>query len=161
MIGLAAVYEATGDEAYRRGMERIFQAVRQTQGADGGWSMELLFNKGFCPFQNAVCLVGIGRYHECTGDPDAREVFLKGIEFLSGDAMRFPDGSWVYVTSPDYRSTYDSDVPAEPFGYAYQLTGDAEPIRRVLAGRMGSLDLRASLRFLWAADEAGLLAEGG
>ena len=159
LIGLAAAYEATGDEVYRRAMRRIFEAVRETQCENGGWSMELLFNTGFCPFQNAVCLVGIGRYHECSGDEEAREVFLKGIEFLAGDAMRFPDGSWVYVTSPDYRSTYDSDVPAEPFGYAYRLTGDGEPIRLVLEGRLGSLDLRASPRFLWAAHTAGLLGD--
>ena len=160
LIGLSAVFEHTLDDRYREAMRRIFEAVRRAQHDNGGWSMELFFNRGFCPFQNAVCLTGLARYHEATGDPEAAEVFLNGARFLAGDDMRFPDGAWVYVTSHDYRSTYYGDSPVEPFGYAYHLTEDAEMIRKVLAGWAGNLDLRASPRFMWAADKAGLLRDG-
>ena len=70
-----------------------------------------------------------------------------------------PDGSWVYVTTPDYRNTYRSDTPLEPFGYAYRVTGDRGLVETGLKGWTRSLDLRASLRFLWAADRAGLLED--
>ncbi|MDA0746547.1 MAG: hypothetical protein O2954_08500 [bacterium] len=159
LIGLAAVYEATGEEKYRLAMRSIFEAVRDAQHKNGGWSMELFFNTGFCPFQNAVCLTGLGRYHETTGDEEARDVFLKGMRFLAGKEMRFPDGAWIYVTSHDYRSSYYSDSPVEPFGYAYRLTRDKTLIQQVLRGWTRNLDLRASPRFLWAAHEAGLLED--
>lgn len=159
LIGLAAVYEATGDERYRRAMRRVFEALRGAQEANGGWSMELGFHIGHCPFQVGIGLTGIGRYHEATGDEEARDAFLKGMAFLAGEGMRFPDGAWVYATTPDYRITYRSDTPLEPFGYAYRITGDRGLIEAGLRGWMRGLDLRASLRFLWAADKAGLLED--
>jgi len=160
LIGMAAVYEATGDPRFGEGMRRIFEAVRTAQDPGGGWSIELFFNKGFCPFQIAVCLTGLARYHESTGDREVVDVFLRGIEFLAGEAMRFPDGAWMYITTHDYRSTYYSDCPLEPFGYAYKISGNKDLIQKALKGWTRSLDLRASPRFLWAADHAGLLEDG-
>ena len=159
LIGMAAVFEHTGDERYSSAMRRIFEAVRNARHENGGWSMELFFNRGFCPFQNAICLTGLARYHAATGDPEAAGVFLDGALFLAGDDMRFADGSWTYVTSHDYRATYYGDSPVEPFGYAYLLSKDRDMIRKVLAGWTGNLDLRASPRFLWAADQAGMLED--
>lgn len=159
LIALSAVYEATGDDRYRRAMRRIFEALAAAQGPEGGWSMELGFHTGHCPFQVGIGLTGVGRYHEVTGDGEAREVLLRGMAFLAGDGMRFPDGAWVYATTPDYRLTYRSDTPLEPFGYAYRITGDRRLIEAGLRGWTQSLDLRASLRFLWAADKAGLLED--
>ncbi len=159
LIALAAVYEATGDDRYRVAMRRVFEAMRAAQDPAGGWSMELGFHVGHCPFQMGVGLTGVGRYHEVTDDAAAREVFLKGVAFLAGDAMRFPDGAWVYVTTPDYRNTYRSDTPLEPFGYAFRITKDRGLVEAGLKGWTRSLDLRASLRFLRAADEAGLLED--
>jgi len=161
LIGMAAVYEATGDERYRRAMRQIFEALRQAQHDNGGWPIELFFHLGFSPLHLGICLTGLARYHEVCGDEEVLPVFLKGMEFLAGDAMRFPDGAWAYVTAPEYRSTYSSDIPLEPFGYAYWLTRDPRLIAAALRGWTGSLDLRASLRFLWAADAAGLLQEDG
>jgi hypothetical protein len=159
LIGLAALYEATGDDRYRAGMRRIFEAVREAQSEEGGWPMELVFNQALCRFQISICLSGLARYHACSGDEDAKQVYLKGMEFLAGEAMRFPDGSWIYATAPDYRATFYLDFPLEPFGYAYDLTGDRGLIERALRGWTRNLDLRASLRFLWAADAAGLLQD--
>lgn len=159
LIGMAAVYEATGDERYCRAMRQIFEAVRQAQHDNGGWSIELFFNVGFSPLHLGICLSGLARYHEACGDEDVRQVFDKGIEYLAGDEMRFPDGAWTYVTTPEYEGTYYSDTPVEPFGYAFKLTQDKQLIAQVLRGWAASLDLRASLRFLWAADAAGLLED--
>ncbi len=159
LIGMSAVYEATGDCRYRHAMHQIFQALRQAQGEDGGWPIELLYHTGFCPFQIAVCLTGLARYHEVSASDEVRQLFLKGMEFLAGDAMRFPDGAWTYVTTPDYRMTYRSASPLEPFGYAYHLTGDQRLLEQALRGWTGELDLRASPRFLWAAHAAGLLVD--
>jgi hypothetical protein len=141
-------------------MRRIFEAVKAAQHENGGWQIELFFNKGFCPFQIAVCLTGLARYHESTSDDDALDVFLQGIEFLGGDTMRFPDGTWMYITTHDYRSTYYSDSPLEPFGYAYHISKNDDLIRKALKGWTRSLDLRATPRFLWAAHHAGLLQDG-
>ena len=154
---MAAVYEATGDQRYRRAMRQVFEAVREAQHDNGGWSIELCFNVGFSPLHLGICLTGLARYHEVCGDEEVRHVFDKGIEFLAGDEMRFPDGSWKYVTAPEYESTYYSDTPVEPFGYAYELTQDKHTIQQVLRGWSANLDLRSTLRFLWAADAAGLL----
>jgi len=159
LIGMAAVYEATGDERYRRAMRRIFEAVREAQHDNGGWSIELFFNVGFSPLHLGICLTGLARYHEACGDEEVRQVFDKGIEYLAGDGMRFPDGAWTYVTTPEYEGTYYSDTPVEPFGYAYQLTQDKEQIAQVLRCWNANLDLRGSLRFMWAADAAGLLKD--
>ena len=160
LIGLAAVYEATGVDRYRQAMRRIFTAVRNAQHANGGWSMELFFHTGFCPFQIAVCLTGLARYHETCDDEDVRDVFLKGIAFLAGNAMRFPDGAWTYVTAPEYRGTYTGDSPTEPLAYAYHLTADKHPLRQTLKGWTRNLDLRASPRYLWALHTADLLEDG-
>ena len=159
LIGMSAVYEATGDTQYCHAMHGIFEALSHTQGEDGSRPIELLYHTGYCPFQIAVCLTGLARYHEACGSEEVRDVFLKGMQFLAGDAMRFPDGAWTYVTTPDYRMTYRSASPLEPFGYAYQLTGDRGLIEQALRGWTGELDLRASLRFLWAAHAAGLLED--
>jgi len=157
LIGMSAVFEATGDTRYSRAMDGIFEALSRAQHEEGGWPIELLYHTGFCPFQIAVCLTGLARYHEVCGGDKSREVFLAGMEFLAGDAMRFPDGAWTYVTTPDYRMTYGSASPLEPFGYAYHLTGDPRFLKQALRGWSGELDLRASPRFLWAAQAAGLL----
>ncbi len=161
LIGMAAVYEATGDRRYLQAMREIAAALRQAQHADGGWPIELLYHTGFCPFQIAVCLTGLARYHQISGDAAARETFLRGLRFLAGDAMRFADDAWVYVTTPDYRSTYAGASPLEPFGYGYALTGDRDMLRQVVRGWAGELDLRAAPRFLWALDAAGLLEPAG
>jgi len=159
LIGMAAVYEATGDERYRGAMREIFAALRRAQHDSGGWSIELFFNVGFSPLHLGICLTGLARYHEACGDEEVLEVFARGMEFLAGDEMRFPDGAWTYVTTPEYQGTYYSDTPVEPFGYAYLLTQDKRLVEQALRGWTGSLDLRASLRFLWAADAAGLLRD--
>ena len=159
LIGMAAVFEATGDERYRVAMGGIAAALRRAQGPDGSWPIELLYNRGYCPFQIAVCLTGLGRYCEVCEDEETREVFLKGMDFLAGEAMRFPDGAWIYVTSPDYRVTYAGSSPLEPFAYAYELTEDRELIAQAMRGWSGEMDLRASPRFLWAAEAAGLLQD--
>lgn len=161
LIGMAAVYEATGNERYRRAMRQIFKALRQAQHDNGGWSIELFFHVGFSPLHLGICLTGLARYYEACGDEEVLPVFFKGMEFLAGDGMRFPDGTWTYVTTPEYRSTYYSDTPLEPFGYAYRLKPDPRFLQAALRGWTSSLDLRASLRFLWAADAAGLLQDEG
>ena len=160
LIGMAAVFEATGDHRFLEGMRSVFEAVRAAQHDNGGWSIELFFNEGFCPFQIGVCLTGLARYHEATDDEEALDVFLRGIEFLGGEAMRFPDGTWMYITTNDYRSTYYSDSPLEPFGYAYHVSKNSKLIEKALKGWTRSLDLRATPRFLWAAHHAGLLQDG-
>jgi hypothetical protein len=159
LIGMTAVYEATRDERYRQAMRLIFEAVREAQHDNGGWSMELFFNVGFSPLHLGICLAGLARYHEACDDEEALAVFNKGIDYLAGDEMRFADGAWMYVTTPEYQGTYYSDTPVEPFGYAYKLTQDKQVIEQVLRGWCASLDLRASLRFLWAADASGLLQD--
>ena len=141
-------------------MRSVFEAVRAAQHDNGGWSIELFFNEGFCPFQIGVCLTGLARYHEATDDEEALDVFLRGIEFLGGEAMRFPDGTWMYITTNDYRSTYYSDSPLEPFGYAYHVSKNSKLIEKALKGWTRSLDLRATPRFLWAVHQAGLLQDG-
>ena len=104
-------------------------------------------------------MTGLARYHEACGDEEVLPVFRQGIEFLAGDEMRFPDGTWLYVTTPEYRGTYYSGTPLEPFGYAYKLIPDKRLLKQVLRGWTGTLDPRASPRFLWAADAAGLLQD--
>ena len=153
LIGLSAVYEATGEEKYRRAMGKVVEALRDAQHENGGWPIVLWFNVAYCPFQMSVALTGLMRYHQVTGDEEAKEVFLKGMKFLAGEEMRFPDGAWMYVSAPEYRATYYADGPLEPFGYAYQLTGDKTYIDQGLISFGRGFDLRASLRFMYWADQ--------
>ena len=159
LIGLAAAYEATGERRYLDAMTKVARALAAAQHENGGWPIVLRFNVGYCPFQVGVALTGLMRYHQITGDEEIEQVFLKGMEFLAGDEMRFADGTWVYVTSPEYRGSYYSATPLEPFGHAYKLTGNSWYIKQGLIHHGRSFDLRASPRFLYWADRARLLKD--
>ena len=159
LIGLAAVYEATGEERYLDAMTTVARALAAAQRENGGWPIVLRFNEGYCPFQMGIALTGLMRYHQVTGDEEIEQVFLKGMDFLAGDEMRFADGTWIYVTSPEYRGSYYSSTPLEPFGYAYELTKNPWYIRQGLIHHGRSFDLRASLRFLYWVDRARVLRD--
>ena len=157
LIGLSAVYEATGEEKYLKGIQKVAQALIEAQHENGGWPIVFWFHVGYCPFQIGIALTGLMRAHQLTGDEAIQRAFLKGMDFLAGEAMRFPDGAWCYVTAPEYRSSYTSHTPLEPFGYAYALTRNPWYIQQGLIHYGEGLDLRADLRFLYWADRGGML----
>jgi hypothetical protein len=171
LIGLLAVYEATREERYLAACREIVEAVAAFQREDGNWTMELGFHQGVAPLQTGTLLTGLMHYHRVTGEDRGREIFLRGIDgFLA--AARYPDGAFMYVTTPGYRQIYYSGMTLESFGYAYHLTGDAAYLHAGLSTlRHGLFDAahgggpslgghwRGILRFMYWCDQAGVLRD--
>lgn len=174
LIALTALYEFTGETRYLEGCRRIVSSVAAAQRPEGYWTIMLGFAPAFCPWQNTVLLTGLGRFHQLTGDSQARALFLTGMRAVV-ELGRHPDGAFMYIDAPDYRWSYYSGLTREPFGYAYHLTGEViflkaalhranrwfwatDPGRGPANGNHISA-WRGHMRFLYWADRAGLLKD--
>jgi len=176
LIALTALYEATGEQRWLDGCRSIVQALAAAQGDDGGWGLRLGWYRGLSALHLGIVLTGLSRFHELTGDTQARQTLLAAADGLL-DHCRFADGGMIYVDAPGYRHNFYSGVALESLGYVSQLTGDLRYLRAGLVGHrvaLGAFGLRGvssligttladwwrgNLRFMYWADKAGLLTD--
>jgi len=173
LIALSALYEATGEARWLAGARQIVDALLAAQGEDGGWDMWFGWRRCLSALHLGITLTALSRYHALTGEARVRAALLRAADALVARCA-FPEGVLIYVDAPGYRWNYYSGVAFEALGYAWALTDDlrylraarlahrralARDRRRPLNGA-GLADLwRGTLRYLYWAERAGLLAD--
>ena len=177
LIGLLALYEATGEERWMEGCRRIVDNLLATQHEDGAWGMTLGWHRALSALHLGITLTGLSLYHQRSGDERVRESLIRVADALL-DHASYPDGGLKYVTAPGHRRDYYSGVEIESLGYVWELTGD---IRYLEAGWLGhrytlgawgpgvvatsskavplASPWRGNLRYMFWADKAGLLTD--
>ncbi|MDD5672499.1 MAG: glycoside hydrolase family 127 protein, partial [Candidatus Omnitrophica bacterium] len=109
--GDVLLFEATGDDRYKRGADRIIDLLLRAQRPDG--SFLEIYNpkkKTWSGQPNNLFMAGntVGaliRYHELTQDADVKEMFLKLVRYLAKDEEAGP-------------------MVLHGLAYAYLMTGD-------------------------------------
>ena len=172
LLLLSVMYDDTGEKKYLDGVKNIIESLKKIQMENGSFPITFGPWKAASPFHNAIVMEALGRYYDFTGDPEAKEIFMKCIDSTLRD-MEFPDGEAIYVTHPDYRSPYMS-MNWGGFQYGYIFTGDTKylkfPYPMVMAqiksrnfGSLGegalSVPVRGMFFYLYYADKAGLLED--
>jgi hypothetical protein len=172
LLILTIMYDETGNPSYLAGARRIVDGFASIQLANGSFPITIGPYVAAAPLHNAIAMEALGRYQALTGDAKAKEVFLRCIDSTLRD-LTFPDGDFVYITHPDYRSGYAS-MPWGGFHFGYVFTGDTKYllfpyplIMRQLKGHSfgtsgeGALSypLRGILFYLYHADKAGILRD--
>jgi hypothetical protein len=176
IIGMLALYEATGEHKWMDACQRVLDALLPAQHEDGGWGLRLGWYRGLAPMQLGITLTGLAQYHQRTGDERVRESLIRLADALC-DHATYPDGALMYITVPGHRWNYYSGLEFESLGYVWELTGDTRYLevgwlghRRALGGwglwagtSTRTLSLaspwRGNLRYMYWADQAGLLTD--
>jgi len=176
LIALTALHEATGESRWLAGARRVTEALLDAQGDDGGWGLWLGWCRGLSALHLGIAMTGLTRYHQLTGDERAREGLIRAADALL-DHCSFPDGGMTYVAARGYRRSYYSGVAFESLGYVWHLTGDRRYLQAGWVGHrhaLGSWGLRGissltgtaladwwrgNLRYMYWADQAGLLTD--
>jgi len=177
LLLLTMVYDETGNSKYIEEAKGIVRDLKSIQLDNGGFPITLGPYVATTPFQDSITMEALGRYHAVTKDAEAKDVFLRCAEHVVGGSS-FPDGEWIYITHPDYRSGYTS-TQWGGFHFAYIFTGEKRflefpfPLimRQLRLNQLGlnggfargegalSYPLRGILFYLYWADEAGLLKD--
>jgi hypothetical protein len=173
-VAFVTLYQTTHEDRFLAAARKIVYALKDFQQPDGSFPMVLGFYQGSAPLQSSIAMIALMRYHQCTGDPVVRDLFLRGLDSILRD-LRFPDGEFMYITAPDYRS--GCTFPVEAFGYGYALTGDRRyltavwpNLRSVLLGYLQSrvsvqgegalcYDWRGLFSYLYWGRRAGILED--
>ncbi|MCE5251267.1 hypothetical protein LLG96_13705 [bacterium] len=166
------MYDETGDNRYLEGARRIVKGLKEIQLENGSFPITIGPYVAAAPLHNTIVMEALGRYHALTGDGEAREILMRCIDSTLDD-LRFPDGEFIYITHPDYRSGYTS-MQWGGFHYGYLFTGDTKyldaPYPLIMSqlksrnfGVYGegalSYPLRGMLFYLNYADKAGILRD--
>ena len=172
MLILAVMYDETGNPAYLAGARRIADGLASIQMENGSFPITIGPYEAAAPLHNAIAMEALGRYHTLTGDAKAKEIFMRCIGSTLRD-LTFPDGDWMYITHPDYRSGYVS-MPWGGFHFGYVFTGNKKYLlfpyplimRQLKSHNFGtsgegalSYSLRGILFYLQQADKAGILQD--
>ena len=123
LIALTALAEATSEPRFLDACRRIVEQIAPAQQPGGYWPIMIGFRPAFCPWQNTILMTGLARFHQLSGDPLAKRLFLSGMQTILEQGC-LPEGSFFYIDAPEYRWSYYAGIVREPFGYAYHLTGD-------------------------------------
>ncbi len=117
LVGLCALYEATGRQGYLEAARRCAAYLLRTQNQDGSWfarspgaldqaaGFERTVGAGENIFSDkggvsqSVVLRGLMRFHQVTGDDDVAQAFLQGVAFMvnrsrTEDGKGFADSTW-------------------------------------------------------------------
>ena len=172
LLILAVMYDETGNQAYREGARKIVDGFASIQMENGSFPIAIGPYEASAPLHNAIAMEALGRYHSLTGDAKAREIFMRCIDSTLRD-LTFPDGEFMYINHPDYRSGYVS-MPWGGFHFGYVFTGNKKYLlfpyplimRQLKSHGFGtsgegalSYSLRGILFYLQQADKAGILRD--
>lgn len=172
LLILTVMYDETSDERYLDGARRIVQGLEDLQLPNGSFPITFGPRVSAAPLHNAIVMEALGRYHALTDDETAKDIYMRCIESTFRD-LRFPDGEFMYVDHPDYRSGYTS-MPWGGFHFAWLYTGDKTwlesvyplIVRQLKQRNFGvygegalSYQLRGMLFYLTHADRAGILED--
>ena len=107
LLIMTVMYDETRDERYLDGARKIVQGLEELQLPNGSFPITFGPRVSAAPLHNAIVMEALGRYHALTGDEKAKDIYMRCIESTLRD-LRFPDGEFMYVDHPDYRSGYTS-----------------------------------------------------
>jgi hypothetical protein len=168
----SVMYDETGDKRYLEGARKIVEGLREIQLENGSFPITIGPYAASAPLHESIVMEALGRYHAVTGDAEAKNIYMRCIDSLLNN-LRFPDGDFIYITHPDYRSGYTS-MPWGGFHFGYLYTGDKKyleaPFPLIMNqlksrnfGSFGegalSYPLRGMLFYLYHADRAGILKD--
>ncbi len=136
LIALMYAYEYTLDKKYLDAAKKVVSICAREQVKEtGAW----VYSGGClddptCPigksFMVALTLTGIQRYHKATGDPLAKESFLKGLDWAIDALWDERVGGFRYIDAP-HDDLLQVQAPGsfanhmmEPLAYGYKITGN-------------------------------------
>ena len=124
--GMAELYEIAPDPALEEPMRRMVTLFEKWQDHEGRWRNQIgSLNRGATPFMIAAILNGLMRVWELLGDEKAREMCIKGCQFLAR-TMVTREGLIYYKEAPISRNGPHSSaiLNFRPMAWAYAQTRD-------------------------------------